>query len=114
MKVVINTSIGGFNLSDKAGKLAMERGLPIVYHPGNTGWSGYFFREDNFSLRSNPVLVGIVEELGTEANGDSCQLVVIEVPDDALNPRIVIADTGYEHVAEGRVWGVFTEPREPL
>ena len=88
-KVCINTCYGGFGLSD----LAMQQ-LPIEF--------------DEYCLtvkeRSHPSLIKVVEELGKAANGRYACLKVIEVNNDAINPRIENYD-GMEWVAEGRTWG---------
>jgi hypothetical protein len=89
MKVVINTCYGGFGLSD----LAKEQ-LPI-------GFDEYCL---TVKERSHPSLIKVVEELGEAANGLCADLQVIEVDEDAINPRIENYD-GMEWVAEGRTWG---------
>ena len=89
MKVVINTCYGGFGLSD----LAKEK-LPI-------GFDEYCL---TVKERSHPSLIKVVEELGEAANGLCADLQVIEVDEDAINPRIENYD-GMEWVAEGRTWG---------
>jgi hypothetical protein len=80
MKVIINTQYGGFGLSKHAVKLyhqyaaavepARER-MPTVFSLGYTS-----------ADRADPVLVRVVEELGSEANGEHAKLKVIEIPDD--------------------------------
>ena len=88
MKVVINTCCGGFGLSD----IAMRQ-LPAEFR--------YSL---NVKERSHPSLIKVVEELGEAANGLCADLQVIEVDEDAINPRIENYD-GMEWVAEGRTWG---------
>lgn len=100
MKVVVNRRYGGFGLSEKAYK---ELGLK---------WDGYGFlynlpREfkdlEGEQGRANPKLVDIVEKLGTEANGESATLEIVEIPDD-VSWHIAEYD-GYEHIAEDhRTW----------
>jgi hypothetical protein len=111
MKVVINVKIGGFGISKRAGEMAVAAGLPVHFFPGDSAWSGYALQKDDFPTRSNPALVKIVEELGDEAGDRHSKLVVIEIPDDAKNPRIEVDECGYERVAEGRVWGENGEVR---
>jgi hypothetical protein len=92
MKIVINTCHGGFGLSDPA----LEK----------------YFRRKNILdedfcvdsiLRNDPVLVEIVEEMGSSANGKFSDLKIVEVPDD-VNWFIDDYD-GYEWVAERhRTW----------
>lgn len=65
MKIAINTSHGGFSLSEKACK---ELGLK----------SGHDSIE-----RNNPKLIEVIEKLGKDANGECADLSIVEVPDGA-------------------------------
>jgi hypothetical protein len=65
MKIVINTCFGGFGLSQEA----MNR------YRKEKGATGRISRDDE-------VLVKIVEELGTKANGFYSELKIVEIPDD--------------------------------
>ena len=62
---------------------------------------------DNWSMdmkfRTHPRLVDVVERLGHRANGRFADLGIVEIPDDAINPRIDEYD-GNESVTEGREW----------
>lgn len=111
MKIVINSCYGGFGLSVKAMKQAIlenapwievcteeEYGTASTYlgHAKDVG-DGYktFFVEDvlykdgkvyakkigNEFARSDPTLVRLVEEMGTEANGQHAHLRIVEIPD---------------------------------
>lgn len=72
MKVVINTCFGGFSLSKEA------------YERLGREWDGYGFIEDG--ERTNPNLISVVEELGSErASGSCAKLKVIDIPDDATD-----------------------------
>ena len=81
MKVVINTQHGEFSLSKNAIRLyrqyaaavepAGERMPNVIIPPG--------YRAAD---RADPILVRVVEELGSEADGEFARLKVIEVPDD--------------------------------
>jgi hypothetical protein len=82
IKVVINRDFGGFGLSKVAIDMyCASKGIA----PGewNSTWGFY----DNFSCgdipRDDPILVQIVEEMGSNANGDYAELKVVEIPDDA-------------------------------
>ena len=90
MKIVINTSHGGFGLSKEALALFNERAgtvLTYVYH----------------IKRNDPILVEIVEQLGEDANGRFAKLKVVEIPD---NVQWLIQDYGGdEWIAEKhRTW----------
>ena len=85
MKVVINTTYGGFHLSTKAQKL-LRLDDPFAI-------------KDNIEARSDPKLVKAVESLGAEAGA---YLKVINIPDDAINPYLCEYD-GLEWIAEGRI-----------
>ncbi len=86
MKIVINTCFGGFSLSQEA----MNR------YRKEKGATGRISRDDE-------VLVKIVEELGTKANGFYSELKIVEIPDDV---KWCIEDfDGKEWVAEEhRTW----------
>ena len=71
MKIVINKCYGGFGVSEECEKRIAELQGPNVDE-------NYY--DDN--LRSHPLLVQAVEELGDRANGPYAKLVVIEIPDD--------------------------------
>lgn len=93
MKVVINICYGGFGLSKKALEWLKTNGLDM----------NLYDRYDD-SLRSNPLLVKCVEELGKKANGEFAKLRVVEIPDGV---QYVIEEyDGVEHIAEKhRTWG---------
>lgn len=105
-KVVINTCYGGFGLSTKAYEKLMELGIPLreyveqkrdpitnrfLPEPANDGevifkslstkandyWDCW--TQDN---REHPLLVQVVEELGSEVDGDHSQLKIVEIPAD--------------------------------
>lgn len=63
----------------------------------------YLFNDYETEYRSDPVLVGVVEELGSKANGRCAELKVVEIPDGV---EFTIAEyDGMEHVAEAhRTW----------
>lgn len=66
-KIVYNNCFGGFGLSKKA----IER-----YFELNSG--EYFYPHD--LERDDPILVQVVEELGSEANGKFSELAIRELP----------------------------------
>ena len=68
MKIVINTSYGGYGLSKEAYEY-----LGIPYNN-----LGFEFSKD----RTNPKLIEVVEKLGDKANGRYAELKIVEIPDD--------------------------------
>jgi hypothetical protein len=93
-KVVINTCHGGFGLSGLARDRFLEQsktqytlveredrysqdayGPYIKLNDGSNWTEGYIERDD-------PILVKIIEELGTVANGPHSKLKVVEIPAD--------------------------------
>lgn len=69
MQIAVNSCFGGFSLSDKAVQLCAERGLITSTYPG----------ED---VRSNPILIGVIEELRDGADGAFAAIRIVDVPDD--------------------------------
>lgn len=72
MKVVINSSGGGFCLSKEAYEfLGLE-------------WDGFGHSDyaDCDEMRTDPKLIECVETLGKRANGNCARLKVVEIPDD--------------------------------
>lgn len=93
MKIAINTCYGGFSLSQKAIDLYNQlSGKEAYYH---------------FDIeRNDPFLIQVIEQLGTEANGTSANLHIVEIPED-VKWHIAQYDGSYgsEHVAENhRTW----------
>jgi hypothetical protein len=80
MKIVINKCYGGFALSDEAmteiNALRMAKHKIIELHDDDEfGGVG----ED--IARNDPILIAVVEKLGTKADGDYAKLHIIEIPD---------------------------------
>ena len=128
MKVVINNGIGSFELSQKAFQRLIELGMTLteldekgrhVINPDadiyKINWHNfdkrledgvrYFFvgnnSENEIKIRSNPLVIRMVEELGVEAGSN---LKIIEVP-DGTDCYICSDDDGSEWVAERhRTW----------
>jgi hypothetical protein len=92
-KVVVNACYGGFGLSHEAilryGELA---NLNLLYEKGKHNWDSSYYKngvisdENYFSItelnREDPILVQVVEELGTLANDRYSELRIADVPDD--------------------------------
>ena len=90
-KIVINTCYGGFSLSDEAEQLMLKKADYTLY---------YDIKESRVRniARSHPLLVDVVEELGSKAWGDNAELKVVEIPED-VEWEIIEYD-GREHIAE--------------
>ena len=75
IKVALNSCYGGFNLS------------PIAYEL--LGWEWQSFPPQEKTIRTDPRLIQVIEQLGTEAaSGDHAQLRIEEVnPDFAWKIR---------------------------
>lgn len=126
MKVVINSCHGGFNLSDEAIKLCLERGMRlttldkkgqyndptadfVVYKQQNprdsrfhvvNKWNEEILHNDCNAFRSNPILIQVVEELGEKANGRYAKLKIIEIPFDGPEGWEVDEYDGSECIVE--------------
>lgn len=134
MKVVINRCYGGFGLSQKAYEWLIAQGVPVqeyieqVYDPKTdlyeeeprnegevifddatstrqfTGIFGRYWDTWTREARTHPLIIGVVEALGEEANGLHADLVVVEIPDDT--DYTIEEYDGLEHIAEThRTWG---------
>ena len=110
-KIVINACYGGYSLSEKAMLLLIKKGHleakeyyeELQPHKKKNGWDiNYHFLSDE--QRANPLLVEVVEELGSgAASGSYANLKVVEIPDDVL--WHIEEYDGAEHVAENhRTW----------
>ena len=114
MKVVINSSYGGFGLSDEAHILyAKLKGYNLI-KAECFGYQTFFKNEvkdenlvDDWTFdRSDPDLVQVVETLGEKAGqGKYIKLKVVEIPDDVewyIDNR---EQGGGEYIAEEhRTW----------
>jgi hypothetical protein len=133
MKIIINTSFGGFGFSTEAVKVLIERcarcikRMPIAKYRRRSetdlrkardvgdGYQidgsmehilykkGIVFYVDEEDSRTDPVAVEIVEMMGNAADGAYASLRVVEIPD---NVKYTIEEyDGAEHVAEEhRTW----------
>lgn len=73
MKIVFNACYGGFGLSDEAFEMFRER----------TGLKDTHQLDIEWHHRTNPVLIDIIEQLGSRrASGPAALLLVAEIPDD--------------------------------
>jgi len=94
-QIVINTNYSGFWLSLKAAEMIAKLKRVI----DNDRW----YEEVNDIARDDEDLVNVVKVLGEEANGNSCHLKIVTIPDD-VDWDIESYD-GIEWVAEvHRTW----------
>jgi hypothetical protein len=78
-----------------------NRELDIVEYVVQYNFVG---RENSSKIRSNPLVIRVVEELGIEANDEHSTLKVVEIPDN-IEYIICEDDTGEEWIAEKqRTW----------
>ena len=73
MKIVINNSMGGYGLSEKAFEY-----LGITDEEEKYNYS--FRREKEY--RTDPRIIDCIEKLGKKANGEYADLKIVEIPDD--------------------------------
>lgn len=101
-KIVINSEHGGFALSKKAQDMyCASKGIDAGKWNSEFGFYEKF--DCNQLERDDPVLVQIVETLGTDASGDFSSLKIVEIPEDVK--WIVEEYDGAEWVAEShRTW----------
>ena len=113
MKVVINTKVGGFNLSHEAIVAYWTRkGHCIEFKPSE--WAHHYSytvdgepiaASDGQIPRHDPVLIQVIEEMGDAAAvACYCKLKIVDIPDEV---EYIIVDEydGSEHIAEKhRVW----------
>jgi hypothetical protein len=79
MKIVINTCYGGFGISKAAAQWLAERGCQDAI---NNLASDHFYAYSLSEDRNNPLLVEMVETLGSKmASGFCASLKVVEIPD---------------------------------
>ena len=100
-KVVTNSCYGGFGISNAAIRRYAEiKGIELVLVPrtryGDKDWQyhsehwervGIEDADDRYFSyhdidRTDPALVQVVEEMGTDADGDQAQLRIVDIPDD--------------------------------
>ena len=109
MKIVINCDYGGFSLSDWAIETYADRkGIKLKKEKkfGITLYTNAVTNEDFESRdieRNDPVLIKVVEDLGSKSFGFAANLKIVEIPDD-VDWEVVQYD-GLEHIAEKhRTW----------
>ena len=99
-KVVINNCYGGFSLSEKAFVEYLKRkGINCVTKVNEFGFVEFYKNSisdenyishydyvspSNLSIREDPDLIEIIEELGEESFGMFAYLKIVEIPDDVV------------------------------
>jgi len=97
-RVLLNRCYGGFSLSEQAKLLYLEATKDV---PKKEHWYA-----DQDIPRDDPILIRIVEEIGSQAAGTFAKLKIIEIPDDVPADGWIVLDyDGMEWVAEKhRTW----------
>lgn len=81
-EIVINVCHGGFGLSDEAVELYFTRtGQTFTKNQGIYYVNDEYFSERLIS-RDDPVLIGIVKELGEDSFGRFAELKIVQIPAD--------------------------------
>jgi len=91
MKVVINKCQGGFGFSQQALKELESRGLK--------GKLNMHYSKDR-TLRVDPRVIEVVEEMGPEADGTYANLKVVDIPFDSLEGWSIWNEYGVESIHE--------------
>lgn len=89
MKFVLNKQYGTFSLSDAAQAMLQD---------------GISYSE--YSMRSDPDLINVVETLGDGASGRHALLSIVEIPDEATD-HFIEAEDGFEmmaYVVSGKIY----------
>lgn len=104
MKILINTSIGCYILSDKVVELYIKKkGMKVTRKKDKLGThyyleNGKYFYATNDIERNDPILIKVVEELGEKANRKSTTLEIIKIPNNVEYWEIKCYDDGTESV----------------
>jgi len=118
MKVITNRCYGRFSISEKALKRYYElKGIKLYtkvdkwerneYSTQPFGadgkWGkGTYIGTHDFD-RCDPILIQVIEEMGSEANGSCASLEITEIPDGT--DYVIEEYDGYEHIAESHaIW----------
>jgi len=118
MKIAINTSFGGFGISEQAFEALLTRkNIEFDVVETEKSWRGndyylagrphsdstYISFYDFYQQRNDPDLIAVIEQMGEAANGKYADIKIVDIPDD-IDWHIVEYD-GLEHVAEAhRTW----------
>lgn len=98
-QIVINRCYGGFSLSEQAKNMYKEATKDVIR-------SQHWYPDQDIP-RDDPILIGIIKEIGEKAAGGTfAKLKIIEIPDDVPADGWIVQDyDGVEWVAEKhRTW----------
>ena len=105
-RIVLSGCFGGFGLSDKAhwelGSLRLDAAF-LSY----AQWELPVHLRDlsELDFRSYPDVVAVVDDLGSDANGRSAALYIVEVPIEFADDIHIAEYDGNEHIAQNhRRW----------
>ena len=119
MKVVINERFGGFGLSDKAIERCIELGMTASNDWAEEDCDFYIHKKEDHifgsrysianrsesGFRCNPIVVQVVEELGSSADGDFAELCIVDIPFDDHEGWYIDDYDGVETIHENhRSW----------
>lgn len=94
MKIALNKDYGGFELSQKAYERLIELGVEISkdrtspeqciheYTGEDIEFYGRYSMYLGHDVRTNPLLIQVIEELGDDANNEISCIEIVEIPDD--------------------------------
>lgn len=100
-KIAINRCYGGFSLSRVATEAMANAGDEGASEHTEHVSAGYDYRPED---RAAPLLIAVIERLGSEANGEYADIGIVEIPDDAQ--WIIEEYDGREWASEvHRTWG---------
>jgi len=110
MRVLINTSIGGFGVTKEAFDRLIELGNPAaieemaVINDIMSDGSPFDYYSLCYIKRNDSDLMRVVDELGIDNISRRCELKIVEVPDD-IDWYIFENECGQESVhEEHRIW----------
>jgi len=95
MKIALNVNYGGFELSQKAYERLIELGVNATkdrtsssselciheYTGEDIEFYGRYSSYLGYDVRTNPLLIQVIEELGDDANTELSCIEIVEIPD---------------------------------
>ena len=89
IKVVCNKCFGQFPFSPKAWSFYNEKRINAGLAPIDNIY---------FANRSDPLLIEVVDELGSDANNEEAQLRIVEIPSEYKGCYTIHSISGYEDI----------------